>query len=118
MHNRIQRAIDSNLSGLYVTPGSRARILSSIQGGQPMKKKLSLALATALSALLVTAALAAVILGGKDIVDQKISPMAQNSASQRFTKEEVEDILAFAQKHGIQLDDNAVRRIRDQGSCF
>lgn len=84
-----------------------------------MKKKVSLAFVLAMCLLLVTAAaLAAAILGGKDVVNEKIAPMAQQNQSQLFTASEVEEILSFAREHGIALDDGAMRRIRGQGSCF
>ena len=102
MKQKLRQAIDSNLSGLVVTQEHRLAIQQAIEGGKPMKRKMSLALAVTLTLLLAAAAaLAAVILGGKDVVDQFITPLAQKNDSQFFTKEEVDEVLAFAREHGI-----------------
>ena len=119
MRKHIERAIDNNLSSLSVTGTLHQRILNDIQGGTPVKKKMSLALVIALSLLLITAvALAAVILGGKDVVEQVIAPMAVKTDTDRFTKEEVEEILELAKKHGITLDPHFESRVRAEGSYF
>ena len=69
MKHDIRRAIDANLDNLRVSPASRQKILNNIQGGTPVKKKMSVAMAMALTLLLMTAvAVAAVLLTGKDVV--------------------------------------------------
>lgn len=119
MNKKLRQAIDSNLSGVVLSPERRLAILKEIDGGTPVKKRMPLALAIALALLLVTAAaFAAAILGGKDVVDQKIAPMALENDSDRFTREEVEDILAFAKEHGIELDEIHLRRIQEEGSYY
>ncbi|MGI6725465.1 MAG: PepSY domain-containing protein [Christensenellales bacterium] len=119
MKQKLRQAIDSNLSGLVVTQEHRLAIQQAIEGGKPMKRKMSLALAVTLALLLVAAvALAAVILGGKDVVDQFITPLARKNDSQRFTKEEVDEVLAFAREHGIELDEISLRSIQEEGSYF
>ena len=119
MKHKFRQAIDSNLSGLVVTQEHRLAIQQAIEGGKPMKRKMSLALAVTLTLLLAAAAaLAAVILGGKDVVDQFITPLAQKNDSQFFTKEEVDEVLAFAREHGIELDEIHLRSIQEEGSYF
>ena len=119
MHNQIRQAINSNLSSLSVTPRLHQDILAGLQGGPKLKRKMPLALAIALSLLLITAvALAAVILGGKDVVDQFIAPMAQQNDRSRFSEEEVGKILQFATEHGIQLDELYLKRIKNEGTYF
>lgn len=116
---RISRAIDTNLSGLRLSAYRQEEIMQKIYGGSPVKKKLSFSLVLALVLLVVTvAAVAAVLLGGKDLVDQVIQPLAEKTDSQRFSKEEVEEILAFAQKQGIQLDEESLKAVRKQGDYF
>ena len=119
MHKHIERAIDNNLSSLSVTGTLHQRIVADIEGGTPVKKKMPLALVIALSILLITAvALAAVILGGKDVVEQVIAPMAKKTDTNRFTKEEVAEILELAKKHGITLDPHFESRVRAEGSYY
>ncbi len=119
MPTDIRRVIDRNLSGLTVTPRSRGQIALRIQGGKPMKKKMSLGLAIALTLVLLTAvALAAVLLGGKDMVEQVIAPMARETEGNRFTKEEVEQILAMAKEHGLALDETLFGRLNKEDGYY
>lgn len=83
-----------------------------------MKRKLSVGLVFALILmLLAVSALAAVILGGKDFVDQVMAPMAKvDIQSDRFTEEEVKFILDEAEKYGIHLPDHVVARLKGHGT--
>lgn len=119
MRTDFKRVIDTNLSGLRVTPYSHQQLLTRIQKGEPMKRKMSVGLAIALSLLLLTAvAVAAVLLGGKDMVEKVIAPMAQESEGNRFTKEEVEKILAMAQEHGVELDEVFLSRLQKEDGYY
>ncbi len=119
MKHDIRRAIDANLDNLRVSPASRQKILNNIQGGIPVKKKMSVAMAMALTLLLMTAvAVAAVLLTGKDVVEEKIVPLSRQSESERFTKAEVEEVLAFAEKHGVTLDEENLKRLRREDGYY
>ncbi|MGI6725463.1 MAG: PepSY domain-containing protein [Christensenellales bacterium] len=84
-----------------------------------MKRKITLALAVTLALLLAAAAAhAADISCGKDVVDRIIAPLAQKNDSSRFTREEVEEVLAAAREHGIELDEVHLRVLREEDSCF
>lgn len=117
---RIDRAIDVNLSGLRLSAFQKEQIMRNIYGGAKVKKKkLSLALAVTLVLLALTAAaVAAALLSGKQVVDQVIQPMAEKNESQMFTREEVEEILAFADKQGIALDEESLRWVRKEGGYY
>lgn len=115
--NNIKRAVDSNLSGLRLGAAQQEAIMQRIYGGAVVKRKLTLSMALVLVLLLVTAVgLAAVLLGGKEAVDQFIAPMAKQNESINFSKEEVEEILAFAEKQNIPLDAQQVKNVRKAGS--
>ena len=59
-----------------------------------MRRKISLGLVLALILCLLTVgALAAALLGGKDFVDQIMAPKAAESQSEKYTSEEVKEIL-------------------------
>ena len=84
-----------------------------------MKRNITLALAMALALLLAAgAAQAADISCGKDVVDRIIAPLAQKNDSMWFTREEVEEVLAAAREHGIELDEVHLRVLREEGSYF
>ena len=58
--------------------------------GKPMKKRISVGFVLAVVfTLLAASALAAVLLGGKDFVEQIMAPKAVENTSQNFTKEEI-----------------------------
>ena len=109
MKNKIKRAMDAHLSCLHATDASRAAILSRVQGGIKVKKKLSLGLILALTlTLIVIGALAAVLLTHKEFVDQVLSPKASENASESWTQEEMNQILRIARENGVSLDEEAL----------
>lgn len=120
MNNKIKQALDTNLSGLRASHADYKAIMERIQGGTKVKKKMSLGLVLALILIMLSvAALAAVLLSGRDVVDQLIEPKALESTETNwFTKEEVEEIITEAEKHGVTLDDEALRQIRRSGGYF
>ena len=74
--------------------------------GKPMKKKISMGFVLAVVLMLLAAsALAAVLLGGKDFVDQIMAPKARETSSQRFTKDEIAEILRIADENNLTLND-------------
>lgn len=103
--DEVRAAVDLNLSGLRFDAMKQAQIMLRKDGDLKMKKKLSVSMAIALALLLVTvAAVAAVLLSGKDVVDQVIAPKAMENQDEMFTQAEVDEILAFANKQGITLE--------------
>ena len=73
---------------------------------RPMRRKLSVGFVlVVVLCTLAVGALAAVLLGGKDFVDQIMAPKAAQTDSTSFTKEEIEDILRIAKENGLTLSD-------------
>ena len=71
-----------------------------------VKRKLSVGFViTCLLILLAAGALAAVLLGGREFVDQILAPKAAETASDSFTQEEIADILRIAAENGLTLSD-------------
>ena len=70
--------------------------------------------------LLAATALAAVLLGGKDFVDQIMAPKAAETASDSFTKEEIEEILRIAAENNLTLSDEDMYRLHhlDESGYF
>lgn len=120
MNNKIKQALDNNLSGLRFSQTDYKAIVERIHGGEKVKKKMSLGLVLALILIMLSvAALAAVLLSGKDVVELLIQPKALESTETNwFTEEEVDGIIAEAEKHGVTLDDEVLRRIRRSGGYF
>ena len=74
--------------------------------GKPMKKRISVGFVLAVVfTLLAASALAAVLLGGRDFVEQIMVPKAVENTSQNFTKEEIAEILKIAEDNNLTLSD-------------
>ena len=74
--------------------------------GKPMKKRISVGFVLAVVfTLLAASALAAVLLGGRDFVEQIMAPKAVENPSQNFTKEEIAEILKIAEENNLTLSD-------------
>ena len=77
-----------------------------------MRRKISLGLVLALILCLLTVgALAAALLGGKDFVDQIMAPKAAESQSEKYTSEEVKEILRIAEENNLSLNPSDVERL-------
>jgi len=86
------------------------------QEEKPMGRKWSVGLALAVVlALIAVAALAAVLLGGKDFVQRILSPKAQENQSQYWTGEEVAEILRIAGENGLSLSGEQQDRLLQAG---
>lgn len=82
---------------------------------RPMKKKLSVGLVLALALALITVgALAAALLGGKDFVDQIMAPKAAETKEEKYTSQEVKEILRIAEENDIALPDYLVKRLNEE----
>jgi len=80
---------------------------------------MSVAMAVALCLLLITAvAVATAPRTGRDVVEDIILPLSLKSQGDRFTREEVEEVLAFAEKHGVTLEAEDLARLRRQDGSF
>ena len=73
---------------------------------RPMKRKISVGFVLICVLLALTAtAVAAVLLGGRDFVDQIMAPKAAKTSSDSFTQEEIEEILRIARENNLTLSD-------------
>lgn len=71
----------------------------------PMKKKLSVGLVLTITlCLIAVGALAAALLSVPEVVEQELIPIAQESASDYFTPEEVERVLNILEQNDLRLD--------------
>lgn len=120
MTDRIKPAIDSNLSALTARCSDFEAVRQKMQGETIVKKKVSLALVlTIVLVLLSAAALAAVLLGGREVVNEIIEPLAMKKTDTLlFTREEVEEVIKKAEEHGVTLKEDVLKKIRQSGNYF
>ncbi|MDR2504673.1 MAG: hypothetical protein LBD16_01065 [Oscillospiraceae bacterium] len=110
----VKRFIDDDLSALEFTAGNEAQILSRIKKEPVMKRKLSLSFAVITALLLiVTAAIAAAIISGKQFAEDIIAPIISNTESEAFTPEEITEIRALTEEAGIVLPDDVIAGLED-----
>lgn len=102
--NIIRQEINAELSFLDSRPSLHYDIMSQIKGEKVVNKKVSLALVFVLILLLTgTVAVAAVLLNGKDFVDQFLGPMSQKTEDAQWTDEELDQILSLAEDNGVEI---------------
>lgn len=103
----IQKAIDANLSGLYMTDEQKQAVYRRLAGTEEKEAphiRFSAVMVFALILLLMTAgAVAAVLLGGKDFTKQVVAPMAMETESESFTADEVGEIIRLAEENGLSV---------------
>lgn len=79
---------------------------------KPMKRKISIGLVFALVILLfVMGAVAAVVLSGKQFVGEVLAPKVTETTSNRWTQEELDEILRVANEYGVELTDDVRERL-------
>ena len=111
---RITRAVDSHCTHLRTDPDLAQRVLRQATRKEPVivKRKMPVSFALALILVLLTAtAVAAVLLTGRELVEQEAVPLAQQNDSgvrpeMDYTYEELQAIILVAQENGITLDDD------------
>ena len=124
---RITRAVDSHCAHLRTDPDLARRVIHQATRKEPVivKRKTSVSLALALILMLLTAtAVAAVLLTGRELVEQEAVPRAQQNDSgvrpeMDYTYEELQSIILVAQENGITLDDDSsIMRALRQGEGY
>lgn len=87
---------------------------------EPMKKRrVSLALILAIVLILVAVtAVATVLLGGREFVQEVMQPKAQENDSDRWSEEDVQEILRIAQENGLSLDEAQQARLLSMGGYY
>ncbi len=106
LREQIHQAVDRHAGNALPDPFLARRIMAMERKKIKVKKKLSVGFIVLMILILMTAtALAAVLLGGKDFVDQIMAPKAAETDSDSFTKEEIEEILRIAAENHLTLSD-------------
>lgn len=108
--NNLRRAMDSLLPGLEKDAWFEQRVLSRIHAPtasrMPRKRTAAVLLIAALLLLSATA-VAAVLLSGREVVDDYAVPMASEVTGNRYTVAQTLELLALAEENDILLSENA-----------
>ena len=112
LEERIQHALNAELSGLRTTSRQRSEFFESATGGKKVKRKTTYVMVFAIVLMLIAAtALAVALLSPKEIVEQVAVPMAQGNdrewrVEMQFTPEELAAFIRSCNENGIDLDEN------------
>lgn len=119
MKHQVQQSLNAELSGLRTSALQRDQLYQNAVGGYKVKRKLTVGwvLALALMLFAVTAA-AAVLLSGKDFVDQFLAPMSQQTEDAQWTDEEMDRILSLAEENGVEITDDIRRTLESSDPVY
>ena len=112
MRERIQQALNAQMSGVRTSPAERSRMLENAIGGTKVKRKLTVGLVFAIILVLMTAAaVATILLTHEEIVEQVAVPLAVGndsdlSVKQSYSAEELAELVRNLNENGITLKEN------------
>ena len=125
LEQRIQHALNAELSGLKTTSWQRDKYFENATGGYKVKRKLTYGLVLAIVLLLAAAtAVAVALLSPKEVVEQVAVPMAQENdpdwkVNTEFSPEELAEFIKSANESGITIDENnAIMQALKNGEGF
>ncbi len=113
MKERIQQALNAQMSGVRTSPAERSEMLENAIGGRKVKRKLTVGLVFAMVLVLMTAAaVAAILLTRKEIVEQVAVPLAvqnddRNTVNNTYTTEELAELVRNLNENGITLEETS-----------
>lgn len=112
--NKLRRAMDNTLPGLEQDVWFEQRVMNRLhetpKGRALPKRTVALVLAAALLLLSATA-VAAVLLSGREVVDEFAVPMASETTGDSYTVAQTLELVALAEENGIVLSENAKNSI-------
>ena len=125
MRERIQQALNAQMSGVRTSPAERSRMLENAIGGTKVKRKLTVGLVFAIVLVLMTAAaVATILLTHEEIVEQVAVPLAVGndsdlSVKQSYSAEELAELVRNLNENGITLkENNAIMRALRTGNGY
>ena len=113
MKERIQQALNAQMSGVRTSPAERSELLENAIGGRKVKRKLTAGLVFAMVLVLMTAAaVAAILLTRKEIVEQVAVPLAVENDGElgvksSYSAEELAELVRTLNENGITLEENS-----------
>ena len=116
---KVRAALDDCLSGVDDMPSLRYDIMRKVRGEAVVKKKLSVGLIFAIVLILIAlGAVAAALLSGKEFVEQELVPKVSESTSEKWTQEELDEILRIAAENGIVLSEDVLNRLQNGDGTY
>ena len=113
MKERIQQALNAQMSGVRTSPAERSELFENAVGGRKVKRKLTAGLVFAMVLVLMTAAaVATILLTQREIVEQVAVPMAvendgEVSVNNAYTVDELAELVRTLNENGITLEENS-----------
>lgn len=111
MREQVHAGIDRQCASLTSDPYRVQRVLdmaheTQTTGGFMVKKKMFVGLIFAIVMMLLTVtAVAAVLLSGKDFVNQFLAPMSSETEEEQWSEAELSQILTLAEENGVEITD-------------
>lgn len=109
--NTLRRAMDKTLPGLEQDVWFEQRVLKRIheppEPRRGISKRAVMAVLITAMLLLSATAVAAVLLSGREVVDEFAVPMASETTADTYTVEQTLELVALAEENGIILSENA-----------
>ena len=114
MKERIQQALNAQMSGVRTSPAERSRLYENAIGGTKVKRKLTVGLVFAIVLVLMTAAaVATILLTQREIVEQVAVPLAVDNDGEmgvrgHYSTEELAELVRNLNENGITLEENSM----------
>ena len=114
MKERIQQALNAQMSGVRTSPAERSRLYENAIGGTKARRKLTAGLVFAIVLVLMTAAaVATILLTQREIVEQVAVPLAVENDSdlgvrEHYSTEELAELVRNLNENGITLEENSM----------
>ena len=112
MKERIQQALNAQMSGVRTSPAERSELFENAIGGRKVKRKLTAGLVFAMVLVLMTAAaVATILLTQQQVMEQVGVPLAvQNDGDlgtiQSYSAEELAQLVRNLEENGYALEEN------------
>lgn len=112
MKERIQQALNAQMSGVRTSPAERSRMYENAIGGTKVKRKMTVGLVFAIVLVLMTAAaVATILLTHQEIVEKVAVPLAVDNdgdlgVKQSYSAEELAELVRNLNENGITLEEN------------
>lgn len=114
MKERIQQALNAQMSGVRTSPAERSRLYENAIGGTKVRRKLTAGLVFAIVLVLMTAAaVATILLTQREIVEQVAVPLALDNdgdlgVREHYSTEELAELVRNLNENGITLEENSM----------
>ena len=119
MRDQIQKSLNAELSGLRTSSRRRNMLYQNAVGGYRAKRKLTVGWVVAVTLMLLTVtAVAAILLSGKDFVNQYLVPMSQQTEDVKWTDEEMKQILMLAEENGVEITEDIREALESSDAVY